>query len=251
MKNLILSLAAAGLLTVSASAITKTLTFDEGALAHGKIVTNDFESSHGVVISGLNNDNGLELAVLFNSELTDTRDPDLQRTGYGTDKDAWDGGNLDKDTVLNRLLIVQENNTGTRDGVADLPDDEGTRFSNKYTGVLTFDFVQSIFSFGLDLIDVEGVRTPEDGALKFFSGLNSVTVGFDSLGVTDWGDNKINRVSPILASDHNLTSFDKVEVHLGGSGAVDNITWTVPDSGSTLGLAGLALLGLAAMRRRR
>ncbi len=247
MKRILTFAALAAAASLQIQAASFTLTFESAA--HGQIITDDFETSHGVVIEGINNDNAdpnaPDWAVAFDSELTGTRDDDLE--------DPWTGGNLPSNTKLGKLLIIQENDVNTGDpDIADLPDDEGTRLNP--TGSLIFDFVRSVLSFGLDLVDVENL-TVENGKLIFFGNNGGISeVAFSTLPGRDgasWGNNSANRISPFLASDFGFGSIEKVEVQLGGSGAIDNITWTVPDTGSSLALLGAAFLCLATFSRRR
>jgi hypothetical protein len=80
------------------------------------------------------------------------------------------------------------------------------------------------------------------------------TIAFADLPTLDptivFGDNTANRVEPIAAQDFGVDSFDQVIVNLGGSGALDNITYTpVPEPGALL-LICLGLGGFAASRSR-
>lgn len=220
-----------------------TITFE--GLAHGEIVTNQLAASSGVTISAVNPNRPHDLGIIFNSLETGTSDPDLEGP-------SWDGGNLAPDTILGNLLIIAENDGDSNlDGLIDDPDDEGHRPA----GMLIFDFGDAMTEFGLDLVDVES-PTAELGKVEFFSGGSSIgEVGFDEFvdntsvfydPTVAFGNNSANRINPILASEIGATGFDRVIVHMGGSGAIDNINF-VPEPTSMILLAGGALL---AIRRR-
>lgn len=212
-------------------------------LEHGRIVTDQF-AGLGVTIAADNPNRSFDLAAIFDSQRTGTADPDLEGP-------PWSRGNLAPNTVLGNLLIIAENNRGSSDGVLDDPDDEG----NRPGGDLIFTFSAGATVFGLDLVDIEGV-TDELGELRFFRSGQQVGVVSFAAFVTSgnayydptvrFGDRSANRIAPIAASAFGVSRFDRVVVHLGGSGAVDNIVIPAP---SAAGLLALGALGLA--RRRR
>lgn len=227
------------LLPLPASALT--LDFD--AFGHGDVVT----ASAGVTIATTNFQRAFDLGVAFDTTLTGTADPDLE----GPPPTLWWGGNLAPDTVLGRVLIVQENQTGCGDGTCDDPDDEGLRPAGRFDFLLP----AAVSSFGFDLIDVEGAI--EDGSVTFFDGASSVVVAFTEL--TDptsafydpsvvFGDHTANRLQPFRAAALGLRGIDRVQIVMGGSGAVDNIT-AAPEPAPALLLGAVALALLCAGRR--
>jgi len=97
-------------------------------------------------------------------------------------------------------------------------------------------------SVGFDLIDVEGPsefgRNSGFVATFFMGGDELARVGFDQFinensmfydPTVEYGNNKANRISPITVdalssfTGTSITTFDKVEINLGGSSAIDNI----------------------------
>ena len=233
-------------LLLGAPAGAVTLDFD--ALSHGDVVSTQF-AGVSIVADNLNND--VDLAVAFDSRIPSDlgRMQDLIATPGGPP--FWSGGNL-QDEALNILLVLQKNGAGCEDSVCDRPDDEGRRPA----GSLGFVFDTPILSFGLDVVDIE---SPDDepGSLEFFHAGGSSSIDFlDLIAIGDFGNRTANRINPVDAEDLGLapgTSFTQVTIHLGGSGAVDNIRFAlVPEPGSAglLGV-GLALLGARAGRHRR
>ena len=212
-------------------------------LAHGEVLTNQLAASHGVTVSAINPNRSHSLAAIFNTLETGTADPDLEGPN-------WARGNLAPDTVLGNVLIIAENNTDNSpaDGILDNPDDEG----NRPAGDLIFDYANAISEFGFDVVDLEGCDEP--WTIDFY--LNSNFVGtFTVLDVLDssspyydatveFGNNSANRIQPITAASLGGTAFDHVEVHVGGSGALDNI---VPEPASL----GLLAAGFLTVLRRR
>jgi hypothetical protein len=224
-----------------------TITFDEAGIVHGTIIDTQFQTPFGVTFSVTNTGGGPNLGVAFDSTATGTRDPDLE--------DAWSGGNLASNTILGNLLIIQENNNGTDDGVANDPDDEASRPA----GTITIDFDFLIDSIGFDLIDIESATLEAGSVATFLNGGAALTTvdfaDFLNLGAFDrnavYGNNSANRIAPLTAAEMGIGSFDQVIISMGGSGAVDNITWsTVPEPATSALLAG-GLLGLGWRRAYR
>jgi hypothetical protein len=232
----IISIAAIAALAGSAQA--QTITFNE--LEHGRIVNSQY-TTMGVTIAANNFARSFDLAVAFDTQRTGTADPDLE--------DPWDRGNIPTNTRLGKMLILQENNIGIGDGIANSPDDEGDRPAGEFI----FTFSRPMTKFGTDIVDIES-DTAESGGLKFYRNntllayvtwamfLNPASSYYDASIAL--GNNSANRISPIFASRFGVDGFDKVIIKMGGSGGVDNIVLPAPASS-------LLLAGLFGLRRRR
>jgi hypothetical protein len=243
-RKLILAAAMFAMATTAANAHALSLTFNE--FAHGGVVSTPNNANYLGVIINVTNLSGLpghpDLGVAFDSENeVGTADPDLER-GNG-----WATGNLAPSTVLDNLLIIQENDLGCNTDICSVPDDE---FSNP-AGTIELDFRQlkerhSTFQF--DLVDIEDT-TIEAGMIEFFLNGGLVqTFDFADFGPdygAIWGDNSANRVDLGLVGE-----FDQILITMGGSGGITNIITTIPEP-STLALSGLGLIGIALVGRRR
>lgn len=232
-------LALFSLFLASTSSNADVIVLDFEGLEHGRIVDTQLP---GVTVTADNDGGGPDIAVAFNSNLSGTSDPDLER-GSG-----WSAGNLASNTDLGNVLILQENSNGIADGIADDPDDEGSRPA----GWIQFDLDTFFTALGFDLIDIEGTSAnDEPGSVDIMLGGAVIfSVSFmDLVGVDGvvFGNNSANQIQPISG----FGTADGVRFNLGGSGAIDNLRfYTVPEPGP-LALLGIGLLGMAAVRRRR
>ncbi len=219
-----------------ASASADVIDFE--GLEHGLIVDTQF-ADRGILVEAVNPNRSFDLAAVFNTNLMDTRDPDLQS--------PWSVGNLPESTDIGSILIIQENNKGVGDGIADRPDDEGRRAA----GQLIFGFDRVVRSIGFDLVDLESA-TSESSLLELFRGdtlmLSIGFAEFEAGGAYDngaiYGDNSLNRIGPIDVAG----GFDRAVFSLGGSGGLDNISYVLPAPGA---MGALGIGGLLAARRRR
>ena len=255
------AIAAVGAVCCMVASGAPGLTIDFEGLEHGRIVNTQYVTSHGVNIAVVNTGGGPDLGVAFNTNATGTYDPDLE--------DPWSGGNLPINANLGNILIIQENSVGISDGIADKPDDEGSRPA----GSITLSFNGAIDYFGFDLVDVEGPSEYGNDrgyyATFFENGTVVNQIGFGDLinpgsafydPTISFGNNKINRISPIVSGTNGIGVFDEVVLNFGGSAGIDNIIfdYTVPtDPNSpvpepaTLSLLGMGLAGLVMRNRKR
>jgi len=204
---------------------------DFSGLVHGDIVAEQY-AGMGVHISAMNLNQPFDIAAIFDTGLSSTSDPDLEG--------PWSMGNIDLNTELGNVLIIQENDNGD-------PDDEGGRPA----GEIQFDFDFTVRSFGFTVADVESDDLEHSVVSFYLNGALIESIGFgefEASGSYDngsiYGNNSINSISEFeVAGD-----FDRVVFNVGGSMAFDNIQFTVPAPGS---LALLGLGGAMGFRRRR
>ena len=236
------------LISTSAFAGTQTITFDDIGLDHGEIVNTQFA---GVTISAENYSDGPDLAVAFDTTLSNTRDSDLEGPSWGNNNLGQFGINANTYVTGNALIIQENSYKCYDDNVCNRPDDEGSRPA----GIVTFEFDTAISSLGFDLIDFQDVEVTGSNVTFFNDALESISYTFASFvgGVHNavYGDNSLNR---IMISSIGINNANKAVFDFGGSGAVDTIVYNsttqVPEPG-TLTLFGLALAGLFIRKARK
>ena len=223
-RPFLIALTALSFALVAQSAQAITLDFE--GFDTGQIIDDEYFASYGVTISAENLSAGPDVAIIFDSNNPTGGDADL---GAPFSTGNYYPGNI---------LIIQENNTCNLYFCTD-PDDEGSRPA----GIFTIEFNAPILLGSIDFFDVE---TAENGTtpnnriwLYGTSGLLLENFWTPDTG----GDNMWGQVY------FNVASVTKVEIHMGGSGAIDNINFAVPEP-STLFLLGSGLIGLGLVRRR-
>ncbi len=269
MKNISVFASSLALLTIANTVNAVTLTFDEEvSMVHGRVITNQYS---GITISAenFNTSHSNDYAVLYNTtpgkksnggpaDKKNDRDKDL--TG-GTSGKSWSQGNLaSSNPLMGNALIIQENRTingrnqakNCNTGVCKFVDDE----EKKPAGNLIFDFDYGISEFGLDVIDFNS-GTINDYLASFYdsTGTQLGSIGFDEFIArdnADYGNNSINRISPInFLADLGITdTVSRIVLKMGGSGAIDNLVFNsvkVPEPGTWA----LLSFGAAWLFRRR
>lgn len=241
-----LSLYSAALALFAMPAAAATITFDEvGTFAHGSVINTQLAPFGISSIVTTNVGGGPDLGVLF----------DAGFSGSTSDRDLltpFDGGNI-SGSSNGLMLIIQENSHGCDDGVCNNPDDEGSRSAGRFE----INFSTSVLSFGFDLVDVESSNV-EFGSVVFYDGSDSVNIDwtdFEAGGAFAvpgliFADNFANRIPEITAAELGLGAFDRIEIIMGGSGAVDTFTFQPIPEPTTAILFGLGLAGLAIGGRR-
>jgi hypothetical protein len=206
------AVAVAGALGVGLKADALTIDFDDVGNQHGTQIASPSGSVGGVTFAITNNGGGPDRGVLFDTEQqSDPNDGHLLRFGTGPDDDpgAWAGGNLPTNTILNLALILQENSTGCDvAGVCDDPDDEGGG------GTIDIVFAEPVFSFGLDVLDIDSGETGGGTSIVSWAAL---------VGLANLGNNTANEIVPITIEDLGFTGIEKVTVTFIAWGAIDDL----------------------------
>ena len=226
------------------AALADTITFDEPLqdLEHGEIVDTDFA---GLTITAVNPTRAFDLAIVFDTTVMGTSDPDLE--------DPFTAGNAAGE-ILGNALIVAENQTGCADDVCDDPDDERRTGGALLGFELAFDF--DLTAFSLTAIDLESGQAGgasltffDDGAQVgqvLFSAFECNVGVFCDPTVDFAGNNSANHLPEVTAAMLGAAAFDEVHVDLNGSGSIDNLGFTpVPEPA----LGWLLLPALVAWRR--
>ena len=213
---------------------------DFEGFANGQIMDTEYQPL--VTISTTNTGGGPNLGVIFDTTLSNTLDPDLEGPFNSNTiglADNYDPGNV---------LIIQEHADSCSMGICSRPDDEGSRPA----GWITFDFAQSIQLVSLDFFDIE---TVEDGAtpnnrIRLYDAADSEVLANIYHTPPTGGDNLWDQLLFDAALHPELLSIGKVEVYMGGSGAIDNLVYNVVPIPATAWLFGTALLGFIGFARR-
>lgn len=272
--------AATTVLLGSGSAAAFVLDFEQTSfigetLVHGTVIDGTYQAADSginVGISAVNNGGGPDFAVVFDSRLTGTADPDLEdpfsgpaagnpystSPGDSQSQTSYEVSFVQSEMARpGNILIVQENNNGCSDGVCNDPDDEAGG-----PNTISFDFTDGpITAKSIDLFDLNGGGANETATISLFSDLggtqliDSITVKGDDLG----GDNRAGRLLFTSFSANGIENVSKIAVQFSGSGATGNLVYVLPSGTPPQGImepGSLALLasgvaGLAVIRRRR
>ncbi|MFK8031117.1 MAG: PEP-CTERM sorting domain-containing protein [Gammaproteobacteria bacterium] len=229
MKKLLLALGASLAFTQVSSAIT--IDFED--IQAGTIVDDEYNIL-GATISAFNFDNGLNLAVAFDTNNPTGGDDDLGSPfvpGPGNDLGNISPGNV---------LIIQENDNCDALTCSE-PDDEGSRPAGQF--VIEFEVAINLES--IDFFDIELPESgPTDDNLIQLFNANGDLIDLLFYTPETGGDNQWVR------SFFDVEGVSRIEINMGGSGAIDNITYSqVPVPGALI-LFASALGGFGFMRKR-
>lgn len=199
---------------------------DFESLSAGDIVDSQLS---GVTIYGHNFDHtgAGNLAVIFDTDAPTGGDGDL---GAPFTPGHFEPGNV---------LIIHENPWTCSNGVCNNPDDEGSRPAGWVD--ITFDTAVTLQSIDFfDIEQAENGQTPQNAILLFDE--NGLDLGGGFFTPNTGGDNTWGQVN-----FGDFADVTRIRVHFGGSGALDNIVYSVPAPASLL----LILAGLMGLLRVR
>lgn len=132
-------------------------------------------------------------------------------------------------SVPNNVLIIQENGPCTAEFCSE-PDDEGRRPA----GTIFFDFVAPISLQYIDFFDVE---TPEAGTpIRLFDEFDNELMP-NMFSTPDASAEQVGHSNYWTRQFFDVDGVKRIEIHMGGSGAIDNLTGFAgegPDSVFTL-----------------
>ena len=229
-------LALAVLSTTMSSAMATVINFD--GLDNGTRVDSEYFSEYGITFNGTNLAKGGadNLAVVFDTTLNGTADPDLES--------PFDNVNLGVSNPGN-VLIIHETPASCNALFCEDPDDEGAQPA----GYFSIDFANGVTLNSLDFFDIEFNEATSNNEINLF-GLdgNEMNIGQFYTPATG-GNNTWDQLT------FDVSDVYSMEIHLMGSGAISNLDFTANTTANvpaptTIGLLSLALLGLVSSRRR-
>jgi len=228
----------AGTLASCFSPLTNADVINFDNLATGTIV--DDEYSTVVSISVNNKRAGApDLGVVFDTTNYTGGDSDLAGP-FDSNNDALADG-----FEAFNVLIIQENSAGCDIviGICDEPDDEGSRPA----GTFFFTFEKLVTLESIDFFDVETTENgeTENNAIKLFDAANNEILPGEFYTPDTGGDNMWDQVF------FGVDGVKRIELNMGGSGAIDNIRFTVVPIPAAAWLFGSGLIGLAGLARRK
>ncbi len=216
------------------SSLTQADVIDFDDFAKGTIIDDEYAPLLSVGVKNLGG--GPDVAVIF-----DTLDPSGGDSDLGGPFNS-NNPDLQDNYTANNVLIIHER-FDCNDLTCREPDDEGSRQAGRFF----FDFTSSITLESIDFFDVETAengRRSENAIRLFDSAYNEIMPNTFYTPDTG-GDNMWDRLV------FNVEGVRRIELNMGGSGAIDNITYSVIPIPSAIWLFGCGLIGLVALARRR
>ena len=196
----------------------------------------DSEYAPLLSISVDNRGGGPDVGVVF-----DTLNPSGGDLDLGGPFDSINPALADNFTTGN-VLIIHENYTCGADTCRN-PDDEGSRPA----GVFHLKFDQLVTLHSIDFFDVEVAENGQtaNNAIKLFDAANNEIMPDSFYTPNTGGDNMWNQLV------FDIDGVKRIELGMGGSGAIDNIAFTVVPVPAAMWLFGSGLIGLVALARRK
>jgi len=216
------------------SPLTQAGVIDFDDLTAGTIVDNEYAPLLNVGVQNLGG--GPDVAVIFDTLNPTGRDYDLGGPFNSNNPD------LEDNFTANNVLIIHErfdcNNLSCRE-----PDDEGSRQAGRFF----FDFASSITLESIDFFDVETAENGDrpENAIRLFDAADNEILPGRFFTPDTGGDNMWDRL------EFNVAGVKRIELNMGGSGAIDNITYSVVPIPAAIWLFGCGLIGLVGLARRK
>lgn len=195
-------------------------TIDFNNLIAGTIVNSQFNSIDVTVTAQNNNPSHPDQAIVFDSSNPSGGDSDLGTPNslFGGPGQGSSGSN--NDSALEEILIIAEDIVDANsDNLVDDPDDEAAG------GKIIFTFDEEVQIESLDVIDNESNNSSAVGFDEETGGDETFNVQINSAG-----NNSVQTINI------NQTDFEteRLEVTLGGSAAIDNLTFCAEDDDDEL-----------------
>ncbi|MGB0429164.1 MAG: collagen-binding domain-containing protein [Bacteroidia bacterium] len=173
--------------------LSATCTLPIANMQHGELITNQFVSE-GITITADANGNKRDELIIFNTNETNTADPDLE-------------------VNIGNILIFPENNTdNNNDGVYDNPDDQVVG------GTITFDYTTPRQIVSLKFVDSEN----NNGWVKCYDASNNL---LSTKAIANTGDASVQTI------DVNTNGVSKMKVYFTTSGGIADIVYSCQDAG--------------------
>jgi len=225
------------LLAMASSTSAAVLDFE--SFGAGLII--DDEYAPDVLVSATNFGNGPDLAIIFDTTDPDPAGGDFDLVGPFNSNNA---GLADEYSPGN-VLIIQERNNCDPVSCA-IPDDEGARPGGEFEFLFSSDIILETIDF-FDIEDEEDNGSPDSQIHLFDADDDEIQAGMWFVPATG-GDNLWNQLD-----FESVSGVRRIVIEMGGSGAIDNLTYQIVPLPATLWLFGsaLGLLGWARSRSLR
>jgi hypothetical protein len=165
--------------------------FDLSGYANGEVMTGAY-ASEGFTITSRANSGSLHDLIIFDTDLSGTRDPDLELN-------------------LGNIIIFPENNTdNNNDGIYDLPDD------TPQGGTITFTFTNTRTVTSFDFVDKD---SGSDGYAKAYDVNNTLIA---NQPIVNAGDGSVQTI--LL----NAQDVKKLVIYYYNSGGINNFKYECP-----------------------
>ena len=219
---------------LSSAAFAAVIDFE--SYSSGTIIDSEYTSL--LTVSAINASSGPDVAVIFDTTNPTGGDADLGGP-FGTNDSS-----LSNNYSPGNVLIIHETNNCNAFTCED-PDDEGSRNA----GTFFFDFASVITLESIDFFDIETVEGTNNEIKLFDKDDNELLP--NTFFVPDTGGD--NMWGQLL---FGVDGVKRIELNMGGSGAIDNITFTAAEMPqvpvpAAIWLFGSGLIGLVGFARRK